>query len=200
MPQTPVAATFEHDVAAAGRGVRNELLDETRLATVGFGYWSAMSDRTLNIADLKSRIEHVRTAMVTTLDERGTLSSRPLTVQRVTDSGDVLFIVDSAADWLSPGVEAANVSIVDEGRTWISIAGRATPNPDPDLLAELWDDRADSYFPEGRDAGQAITLEVSADRWEYWTTPNRLSTIVGLFKAAATATAPDIGESGTIEM
>ncbi len=158
-----------------------------------------MNESTMTIHELRDRVHTIRTAMVTTVDERGTLSSRPLTVQRISSDGDVAFIVDRDADWLPTGTEPANVALVDEGHTWLSIAGRATTNDDRQLLEALWDKFTDIYFPEGKDQGTAIVFEVKADRWEYWTAPNMVAKLVSFAKAAITATTPDLGTSGEIE-
>jgi hypothetical protein len=47
--------------------------------------------------------------------------------------------------------------------------------------------------------GSAVALQVHADRWEYWTAPNKLGQMAGMAKAFLMDTQPDIGDSGTIE-
>jgi general stress protein 26 len=168
-----------------------------------FRYWlrrvHPIMTATMTLEDLRSRVKGVRFAMVTTGDERGTLSSRPLTVQRIDEHGDVCFIVDRDADWLGAGVDAVNVALVDEDGTWVSIAGRARVNHEQALLDELWDPVTDTYFPDGKDSGSAVVFEVQADRWEYWTAGSKVSQLVKLVKAKFAGTNPEIGESGTVE-
>jgi general stress protein 26 len=154
---------------------------------------------TMTLEDLRKRVAGIRVAMVTTGDERGTLSSRPLTVQRIDEHGDVCFIVDRDAEWLGRGVDAVNVALVDEEGTWVSIAGRARENQRQSLLDELWDPVTETYFPDGKDSGSAVVFEVQADRWEYWTAGNKVSQLVKLVKATFTGSEPDLGESGTVE-
>lgn len=134
--------------------------------------------------------------MATTIDPQGLLSSRPLTVQRIDDRGDVYFIVGRDADWAIEG-QAMNVSLVADGRTWVSVVGRAEYVGGTSLVSDLWDDMTDVYFPEG--PASAVALQVHADRWEYWTAPNKLAQMAGMAKAFLMDTQPDIGDSGTVE-
>ncbi len=152
----------------------------------------------MTIEDLRDRLQGERTAMLTTVDERGTLSSRPLTVQTFNDYGDVFFLVGCDADWVNAvGTEAANVAIVDDGSTWLSIAGRLIISTDEKLLDELWDDTSAAYFPNGR--ADAVVAHVQSDRWEYWTAANAAVQVFEFVKAKVTHDAPDMGDSGTIE-
>ncbi len=151
----------------------------------------------LDLAALRDRVDKIRTVMLTTIDERGTLSSRPLTVVHVSKAGDVLFVVDRDADWVSPNMEAVNVAFVDGSSTWISVAGRAVVADDSQLLDDLWNPVLETYFPDGR--ANAVVLRVESDRWEYWTAPNRFTQLVDLAKAQVAEDRPDLGHSGAVE-
>lgn len=154
-----------------------------------------MSDE-MDIDQLRDRLEEVRVAMVTTVDERGALSTRPLTVQRIDDRGNVYFVVARDADWRVDG-QAVDVALVDEGRTWVSVVGRAEYVEGTSLLSDLWDDVTDQFFPGGM--ADAIPLQVHAERWEYWTAPNKLGQIAEMAKAFLMDRRPDLGDSGTVE-
>lgn len=155
------------------------------------------SDDEIDLAALRKRVDGIRTVMVTTGDESGALSSRPLTVQRVSSDGDVIFVVDGEADWVAPGLDAVNVAFVDDGSTWVSVSGHADVREDAALLDELWNPLLDSFFPNGRDA--AAILEVSAERWEYWAAPNKLTQLVEIVKSRVGDHEPDLGDAGTVE-
>jgi general stress protein 26 len=154
-----------------------------------------MSDEMLTIDELRERLEEVRVAMVTTIDAAGLLSSRPLTLQRIDDSGSVYFIGPRDADW-AIDTQAVNVALVDEGRTWVSVVGRAEYVEGTSLLSDLWDEVTDAYFPDGPESAQV--MQVHADRWEYWTAPNKFGQMAGMAKAFFMDTPPDIGDSGTV--
>ena len=155
-----------------------------------------MSDEPLTIDELRERVEEVRVAMVTTADEHGLMSSRPLTVQRIDERGDVYFVVGRDAEWAAAG-QTMNVALVDEDRTWISVVGGAEYVEGTSLLSDLWDETTDTFFPDGQDS--AVVLHVHAVRWEYWTAPNRLGRMAGRAKAFLMDSRPDLGDSGSIE-
>ena len=155
-----------------------------------------MSTEPLTIDELRDRVEDVRVAMVATADEHGLLSSRPLTVQRIDERGDVYFIVGRGADWARPG-QVMNVALVDDRRTWISVVGRAEYVEGTSLLSDLWDEMTDTFFPDGPE--DAVALQVHADRWEYWTAPNQLARMAGMAKAFLMDERPDLGDSGSID-
>ncbi len=187
--RTPVATAVTG--LASGARVVGERLKAVSDKLVADG------DGELDLAALRERVAKVRTVMLTSVDERGTLSSRPLTVQHVAESGDVHFVVDRDADWVSPAMDAVNVAFVDGSTTWISVAGRGVLDHDSQLLDDLWNPLLDSFFPDGR--ASAIVLSVQADRWEYWTEPNKLNQLVEIAKAQASDDRPDMGNSGTVE-
>ena len=149
----------------------------------------------MTIDDLRERVADVRTAMVTTIDPAGLLSSRPLTVQRIDDHGNVYFVVARDADW-AIGAQAMNVALVDADRTWVSVSGRAEYVEGTSLLSDLWDEATDTFFPDGPES--AVALLVRSDRWEYWTAPNKLAQLAGMAKAFLMDDRPDIGDSGTV--
>lgn len=168
-----------------------------RLKGVSEKMVSGDSKGELDLAALRERVAKVRTVMLTSIDERGTLSSRPLAVQHLSEAGDVYFVVDRAADWVSSNMDAVNVAFVDGPSTWISVAGRAVLDDDTQLLDDMWNPLLDTYFSEGR-AG-AVVVRVESDRWEYWTAPNRLGRLVEIARARVGDDRPESGESGTIE-
>lgn len=157
------------------------------------------SEEPLDLDGLRERVDGVSTVMVTTVDERGTLSSRPITVQEIDDSGDVWFVVDRRADWVRDGVDAVNVALVDDGATWVSVAGRGVLVDDADRLERFWDPVLDAWFPDGPQTDGVVVMHVQADRWEYWTAPNQIARLVESAKGTVTDTPPDPGDSGTVE-
>jgi general stress protein 26 len=190
---------WREPVSSAATGLaRGARVAATRLGSLSDRLVGGHDER-LDLDALRRRIGGVRTAMVTTIDERGTLSSRPVAVQRVEESGDVWFVVDRDADWVVEGIDAVNVAIVDEGSTWVSVAGRATLDDDLDRLRQLWDPALDAWFPAGPSSAGPVALHVQADRWEYWTAPNAAARLIAETQARLSDTEPDLGQSGTVE-
>lgn len=156
-----------------------------------------MSESINTIADLQERLQGNRFAMITSIDERGTLSSRPVTVQKLADDGDIWMLVDRNSDWVPP-IDGApvNASLSDD-RTWVSFAGRASLVADQATVDELTDPMADTFFGEGADK---VALHIVTDRIEWWASPNKAVQLIELAKAKVTGGDPAIGDSGAIEV
>jgi general stress protein 26 len=148
----------------------------------------------LTMDEVRERIEDVRVAMVTVVERDGALSARPLTVQRITDEGTVEFLVDRDAGWAVDD-QRADVALVDDGKTWVSVSGTAIYTDDALLVNELWDDVSGQFF-ESKD--DAVVMRVAATTWSYWAAPNRLAQVFEMAKAFLMDRQPDMGTSGTI--
>ncbi len=152
-------------------------------------------DDELTLEQVRERVEDVRVAMVTTVEGDGALSSRPLTVQQITDDGGVDFLVTRDAGWRADG-QRVDVALVDEGTTWVSVSGTALYVDDPAAVDELWDDVSKQFFDDKADA---IVMRVSSESWSYWAAPNRLAQIFEMAKAFVTDDTPDLGTKGEID-
>lgn len=157
-----------------------------------------MTERLNTIEDVQDALKGERTAMVTTIDERGTLSSRPVTVQRIDDTGEVWFLVDSRADWVGPADGAAvNVAVVDEGDAWVSFAGRASVVRDRSVVDEMSDTVSHAYFSSG---AVPVALRVVTDRIEWWTAASTVAQLIQVGRGLVSDSEPELGEQGTIEV
>lgn len=153
-------------------------------------------DRQEALDKLDEMIKQINVAMLTTVDEDGTLHSRPMfTIQRKFD-GELWFFTRSD----SPKVEEVmhgrhvNLSFVDsERQIYISISGLAYLLRDRLMMQTLWSPAFKIFFPEGLEDPALTLLRVTAQRAEYWGSPSaRVGQMVPLFKAAA----KDAGELG----
>lgn len=156
-----------------------------------------MADRIDTVDALRDRLGSHPIAMITTADDRGTLSSRPLAVQEMDMTGNVRFLVDRNADWMQDFKgAAANASFTDEANCWVSVAGRLRVVDDPSLVDRYSSSFTDAYFDAGSDP---IVLEMRSDHIEWWAADGRLRQLFELAKAKVTRRSPELGESGTIE-
>lgn len=152
-----------------------------------------MSDE-LSLEAVRERVDDVRVAMVATLERNGTVTSRPLTVQRIDEDGTVWFLVARDADWLDDG-QQVDVALVDEGRTWVSVAGTADYDASDTAVEDLWDKASAQFFD---DRSRATAMRVRARTWSYWAAPNRIAQVFQFAKAFVTDDTADSGTSGTI--
>lgn len=157
-----------------------------------------MSTTINSISDLQECLDGERTAMLTTVDERGTLSSRPVSIQRIDDHGDPWFLVDHNADWVAPADGSPiNAAVIDEGNAWVSFAGRATLVSDDAVVGAMLTGINETFFEEG---AKPVALRVATDRIEWWTAPNKVTQALSFAKAKVTGGTADMGESGTLEV
>jgi len=148
----------------------------------------------LTLEEVRERVAGVRVAMVTTVERDGELSARPLTVQRISDHGVVEFLVARDAGWAVEG-QRADVALVDEGTTWVSVSGTAWYNDARPAVEELWDEMSARLFDSEDDA---VVMQVAGTTWSYWAAPNKIAQVFELAKAFLMDDQPDLGTSGTI--
>lgn len=156
-----------------------------------------MTNRIESVEDLQDKLSGMQVAMVTTSDEHGLLSARPVTMQRLDDDGDLWFLVDRHSAWVTPADGSpVNASFTGERGLWVSFAGRIELDGSAERIDELLDPMSDTFF-EG-DA-EPIALKVAARQIEWWAAPNAAVQVLDLVRAKVTDRAPDAGESGTLE-
>jgi general stress protein 26 len=147
-------------------------------------------------------IKDQRTAMLTTVhDESGTLAARPMACQQADPDGTLWFLAFADSEKAEeirrrPDV---NVSFAEEG-AWVSIAGTASVLHDPSKAKDLWNDFAEAWFQcEPHDPRVAV-IRVAGNSAEYWDSPGRVGTLVGVLKAKVTGDRPDDGENETVSL
>src|SRR5947209_17082118 len=96
----------------------------------------------------------IKFAMLTTIDEDGTLHSRPMTTQDVDFDGELWFFTGAHAPkvWQSEEHRQVNVAFADpEKQTYISASGTAQLVRDRSKIEELWKPVYKMFFPKGLD-------------------------------------------------
>jgi len=144
---------------------------------------------------LHDHLDGVRTVMLTSLDDTGSIRSRPLTLLERSTAGDLWFLVDRQAAWVGTGMDAVDVSVVATD-LWMSMSGRAVVDDDPQRIEELSTVITDAYFEQGDDP---VALHVVVDRADVWTAPNKLRQLVGVATAIFKDERPDLGDREELE-
>jgi len=121
---------------------------------------------------LREIIKAVDICMLTTVDERGDLHSRPMSNNRdVEFDGDLWFFTYGSSHKVDEvgRVPKVNASFADtDGQLYASVTGRAEVVRDRAKIEELWKPQLRAWFPEGVDTPDIALLKVSAERAEYW--------------------------------
>lgn len=124
------------------------------------------------LAKLREIIKAVDICMLTTVDERGELHSRPMSNNREVEfDGDLWFFTYGSshkADEVGrvPKVCASFADV--DAQLYASVSGRAELVRDRARVEELWRPHLKAWFPEGTETPDIALLKVSADRAEYW--------------------------------
>lgn len=137
------------------------------------------------LADLLPKF---RFAMVTTADDDGKLTARPLTVQEAEFDGDLWFIVgrDASVSRQIAAQPAVGVSLSSDD-AWVSLAGRAELVDDLERLKEYWSPSVEAWFPDGPEDPAVTLLRVDAISGEYWgSAGGRTSTLISLITSKLT--------------
>ncbi len=154
------------------------------------------------IEKLGELIKDIDIAMLTTIDEDGSLRSRPMGTQQVEFDGDLWFItaIDTGKTSEILRENRVNVSYAkpDDNR-YVSVSGTAVLINDKAKIDELWSPIYKAYFPEGKDDPRLRLIKVKVEKAEYWESLGLVSTIIG-FTQAMLGKESDIAENEKINL
>jgi general stress protein 26 len=153
---------------------------------------------------LRELTSGIHTAMLTTVDDSGTLRSRPMGTQEIDDAGCLWFFTEAAAEKVDDvrRDQQVNVAYSHPSDRWVSVSGTATLVRDVARQRELWNTFVQAWFPGGPDDPSVALLRVQVTGAEYWEAPG--GKVVQLFKVARAAIThqppDDIGTSQTLRV
>lgn len=123
-------------------------------------------------------IEDIDITMFTTIGPGGYLVSRPLSTQQAQfDGTHVWFFVASDSPKVAEITRDSKVNLAyaSKGRnTYVSLAGDAYVNNDPEKIEAFWNDALKAYFPRGVNDPKLTLIEVEVHTAEYWDGPGSL--------------------------
>ena len=166
-----------------------------------------MSDHTSReeaIQKLNELIEEIDIAMLTTVEEDGTLRSRPMVTQRSKFDGDLWFFTAVSSSKVAEVMHDrhVNLSYADpDNQSYVSISGRAQTVRDRKKMEELWNPILKTWFPKGLDEPDIALLKVNVTHAEYWDSPSSIVVhLAGFIKSQITGTPPSPGENEKIDL
>ncbi|CAF2469127.1 unnamed protein product [Rotaria sp. Silwood2] len=134
-------------------------------------------------------IRHAKFSMLTTVNQDGTLHSRPM-INKQADSfhGELWFFTHQSTHKiteLKKGSEEVNVSYSDpDHQSYVSISGRADLVDDSTKKKDLWNDSLKIWFPKGLDDPDLTLLRINIVEAEYWdASTSIMKKLYGLAKA-----------------
>lgn len=153
--------------------------------------------------DLITRIMRgARFATVTTRSDGGALVSRPLAVLDHDFGGTVWFFTQDPSPKTADVAHDPHVNVAyADGASHVSLSGRATVTRDAALIDRFWNPWAESWFEGGREDPTVALLQIEGDTVEFWHVDKpAVARAFEVAKALLTRTAPDVGESKTLEL
>ena len=142
------------------------------------------------IRKVRELIHGIEFAMLTTVDDDGSLISRPMATQRADFDGELWFFTldDSPKAQHIHRERHVNVSYANPKHgTFLSLSGKADCIHDREKAEEMWNPAYKVWFPEGLDDPHLVLLRVSVQMAEYWEGPsNPVTRLLGFAKAFVT--------------
>lgn len=157
-----------------------------------------------DIKKLWGMIKDIRFTMMTTIDDDGTLRSRPMVAQQSEFDGDLWFFTGAdthKVDEVNQHHEV-NLSYADpDDQNYVSISGTAQLVRDRKKIEELWSEPLATWFPKGKDDPNIALLRVHVTKAEYWDSPSSAMVhAYGYVKAKLTGEPPHPGDNKKINM
>ena len=147
-------------------------------------------DHQENIKKLHELIKDIRVAMLTTVEEDGTLRSRPMATQEFEFDGNLWFFTSANAPKVDEVQHDQHVNISyanPDKQKYVSVSGTAQLVRDRQKIQELWNPLLKAWFPQGLDDSNLALLKVSVDKAEYWDSPSsQVVRLLGFAKAVVT--------------
>lgn len=157
------------------------------------------------IAHLGELIHGIRVAMMTTVEEDGSLRSRPMWTHNRDFDGQLWFFTreHSAKVGELEHDHHVNLAYAEPSKQhFVSVSGRCRLVLDKEKARELWNPTLKAWFPKGLDDPELALLCVTVEKAEYWDTPNsRMVQLVGFVKATITGELyqPGVNEKVTVD-
>ena len=152
------------------------------------------------IKKLRELIKDIDIGMLTTIDDDGSLRSRPMSTNSHIDSHSNLWFFVYASSHKMIEVEQhkqVNVSFSDPHKQqYVSVSGKGKLVRDRHKIEELWKPELQAWFPQGLDEPDIALLFVNVEKAEYWDAPSGfVAHTIGLVKGITTGEKPSVGEN-----
>jgi len=132
-------------------------------------------------------LDGMSVAMLTTVDTRGALLSRPMSPLEMDGTGALWFFTDLRSAKIER-LRAVNLSFADsENAIYVSLSGRGEIHAEHAHIAMLWTPYARPWFPDGPGSTNLALLKFVPETAEYWDAPS--SKMVRMFAMAASVVA-----------
>lgn len=156
------------------------------------------------IKKLGALIKDIKMAMLTTVEDDGTIRSRPMATQKAEFDGTLWFFTSLNTPKIDDIQHERNVNVSyaePSDNRYVSVSGKAFVVRDRQKIEELWNPFLKAWFPKGQDDPELTLLKINVESAEYWDSPSsKVVQVVGFVKALATGKAYEGGENEKINL
>lgn len=149
-------------------------------------------------------IKDLKFAMLTTVDDDGSLRSRPMATQNKTFDGELWFFTRASAPKVHEIEREQHVNVSyahPTDQTYVSVSGKARVVRDVKKNEELWTAPMKAWFPKGPDDPETALLKITVDKAEYWdSASSAVVHMIGFVKATFTGKPYHAGENEKITL
>lgn len=151
------------------------------------------------IEKLAELIEAIDFTMMTTVDDDGTLRSRPMSTQKTPFDGTLWFFTDADAPKVDEINDTHEVNLAysdPKNHRYVSVSGKAQLVRDLEKKRELWEPSHKIWFPNGPEDPNVALLKVTVGKAEYWDSgSNAVGRLIDYAKAFITGDEGEMGEN-----
>jgi general stress protein 26 len=145
-----------------------------------------------NVSKLRQMIKGIEFAMLTTVEDDGSLRSRPMATLKAEFDGDLYFFTKASAPKVDAVERDRHVCVsyaAPESQRYVSMSGLARLVRDRRKMEELWFPELKAWFPGGLEEPEIALLWISITQAEYWEGPFGTSLYMAGVKAMAAGAA-----------
>lgn len=124
-----------------------------------------------NVKKLREMIQGIEFAMLTTIEDDGSLRSRPMATQKIEFDGDLYFFTKVSSAKVNEIERERNVCVSYAEPTdqrFVSLSGVARLLHDRAKMEDLWFPGLEAWFPDGLKDPELALLWISVTQAEYW--------------------------------
>jgi general stress protein 26 len=149
---------------------------------------------------LRQLAKDIEYCMLTTVEQDGSLHSRPMASNReIEENGDLWFFTRASSHKIDEvnRHQQVNVSFAaPDKQTYVSMSGKAELVRDKQKIEQLWRPELKAWFPQEVNEPDIALLKVSVETAEYWDSPSGVvAKTLGFIKAATTGEPARSGEN-----
>lgn len=144
-------------------------------------------------------IKRTRVCMMTTLNQKHVMQSRPMHLVQNEFDGKLYFYTKVRSPKVKELHQEDRVSLTftdSENSNYVSLYGTGKLVRDQKLIDKFWNPVIEAWFPEGKESDNCALIEVTIEKGEYWDgTDNSLEFFYEIIKSNIKDEKPDIGEN-----